>query len=87
MIDPALDQTSRTQYFSRSWYEMATKLEKELKRELEVGGEPFMLTITPDGLRLVPKGKRKGIELAWTAIISGDAALATALQASLERLG
>ncbi|HSU16184.1 hypothetical protein [Longimicrobium sp.] len=66
---------------------MTTKLEGELKRELEVEGAVYTLTITPDGLRLVPKGKRKGIELAWTSLISGDAALATALQASLERLG
>ncbi|HEX6746234.1 MAG TPA: hypothetical protein VF092_02885 [Longimicrobium sp.] len=66
---------------------MATKLEKELKRELEVDGSSYMLTITPEGLRLVPKGKRKGVELAWSAIVSGDAALATALQASVERLG
>jgi hypothetical protein len=66
---------------------MATKLEGELKRELEVEGAVYTLTLNPEGLRLVPKGKRKGIELAWTAILSGDAALATALQASLERLG
>jgi hypothetical protein len=66
---------------------MATKLEGELKRELEVEGAVYTLTLTPEGLRLVPKGKRKGVELAWTAILSGDAALATALQASLERLG
>jgi hypothetical protein len=66
---------------------MATKLEGELKRELEVEGAVYTLTLTPEGLRLVPKGKRKGVELAWTAILRGDAALATALQASLERLG
>jgi hypothetical protein len=66
---------------------MATKLEGELRRELEVEGAVYTLTLTPEGLRLVPKGKRKGVELAWTAILSGDAALATALQASLERLG
>ncbi len=28
------------------------------------------------------KGKRKGIELTWASIIGGDAALATALNAS-----
>ena len=32
---------------------MATKLAKELKRELEVDGSSYMLTITPEGLRLV----------------------------------
>ena len=44
-----------------------------------------MLTITPDGLKLVPKGKRKGRELTWRALVSGDAALAVALNASIER--
>ena len=47
------------------------------------GGEALKLTIDPDGLKLVPKGKRKGLDLRWTELTSGDAALATALQASL----
>jgi hypothetical protein len=63
---------------------MTTKLEKPLKRALEINGEPFVLTITPQGLILTRKGKRKGQELAWTAIVSGDAALAAGLNASLE---
>ncbi len=64
---------------------MATKLDKPLKRELQVAGEPYVLTISPDGLKLVPKGKRKGQELAWDALLSGEAALAAALNASLKR--
>jgi hypothetical protein len=64
---------------------MATKLDKPLKRELQVGGKPYMLTVTPEGLKLVPKGKRKGHELSWDALVSGEAALATALNASLRR--
>ncbi len=44
-----------------------------------------MLTIDREGLKLVPKGKRKGPELAWKALVSGEAALATALNASLAR--
>jgi hypothetical protein len=32
----------------------------------------------------VAKGRRKGIELKWEAIVGGDAALATALNAQLE---
>ena len=36
-------------------------------------------------LKLVPKGKRKGMELAWKDLVSGQAALATALNASLEQ--
>jgi hypothetical protein len=64
---------------------MATKLEKSLKREVEIEGKPYMLTISPQGLKLVPKGKRKGQEIAWKDLVSGEAALATALNASLER--
>jgi hypothetical protein len=44
-----------------------------------------MLTIGPEGLKLVPKGKRNGLELSWKALVSGDAALATALNASLQK--
>ena len=64
---------------------MATKLDKALRREVSIAGEPYMVTISPDGLKLVPKGKRKGLELAWKALVSGEAALATALNASLAR--
>jgi hypothetical protein len=46
-------------------------------------GATYTLTIGPEGLKLVEKGRRKGIELAWSALISGDAALASALQASV----
>jgi hypothetical protein len=62
---------------------MTAKLEGPLKRTLAIGGDPYVLTITPDGLTLVPKGKRKGYSLAWNAFVSGEAALATALNASL----
>ena len=63
---------------------MATKLEKSLKREIEIDGNAYMLTIDPDGLKLVVKGRRKGLELAWKDLISGDAGLAAALNASVE---
>jgi hypothetical protein len=64
---------------------MATKLEQTLKREVEIDGKPCMLTIGPEGMKLVPKGKRKGTEIAWKDLVSGDAALATALNASLQK--
>ena len=62
---------------------MTTKLEGALRREVSIGGDPYTVTIDPHGLKLVPKGKRKGYELAWDAFISGEAALATALNASI----
>ncbi len=64
---------------------MATRLDKPLKREIEIAGQPYMLTIAPEGLKLVPKGKRKGQELSWDALVNGEAALAAALNASLQR--
>jgi hypothetical protein len=64
---------------------MVAKLEKPIKRELAVSGESYILTIAPEGLKLVRKGKRKGQELAWKDLISGEAALAVALTASLEQ--
>jgi hypothetical protein len=64
---------------------MATKLDKPLRREIQVEGKPYMLTLTPEGLKLVPKGKRKGQEISWQALVSGEAALAAALNASLQK--
>jgi len=63
---------------------MTAKLDKPLKRELKIKGKPYVLTISPEGLKLTVKGKRKGHELSWQALVSGDAALAVALNASLK---
>jgi hypothetical protein len=61
-----------------------TPLDNPLKRELTVAGQAYTLTVDPDGLKLVEKGKRNGVELAWKDILSGDAGLAAALQASVQ---
>jgi hypothetical protein len=62
---------------------MTTKLEKELRREIEIDGKPYTLTLAPDGMKLTEKGRRKGHELKWKDLVSGDAALAVALNASV----
>ncbi|HYC37164.1 MAG TPA: hypothetical protein VEC19_12130 [Usitatibacter sp.] len=62
---------------------MTTKLTSAFKRELDINGEKYTVTISPEGFKLVLKGKRKGIELAWSQLVNGEAALATALNASL----
>ncbi len=64
---------------------MTTKLDGPLKRELSVLGKLYTLTLSPHGFNLAPKGRRIGYELAWADLVSGDAALATALNASLAR--
>jgi hypothetical protein len=42
------------------------------------------LVIDPDGMKLTEKGRRRGVGLRWEDILSGDAGLAAALQASVE---
>ena len=61
-----------------------TPLDKPLRRELQIGDDLYTLTLDPEGLKLVRKGHRKGLDLRWEDLVSGDAALATALQASLK---
>ena len=62
---------------------MATKLAKPLKREIIIGSQPYIVTLDPDGMKLTEKGHRKGIQLAWKDLLSGQAALSAALNASL----
>ena len=66
---------------------MATKLDKTVKREIDIDGEAWMLAISPEGLKLTRKGHRKGQEVLWKDLVSGGTALATALNASLEDAG
>ena len=65
---------------------MATVLDKTLKRELSINGHAFMVAISPEGLKLTLKGRRNGLELRWEALVNGDAALASALNASVDQL-
>ena len=63
---------------------MTTALAKELKREVTVDGAAYTVTLGPEGLRLTAKGKRKPeVELRWRDLLSGQAAMAVALNASL----
>ena len=62
---------------------MVTKLEAPLRRALSIDGKPYVVTLTTSGFLLTEKGRRKGIALDWVSLVSGDAALATALAASL----
>jgi len=65
---------------------MATVLEKELKREIDVDGVAYTVLMDPEGLRVVPKGKRNPIvTLRWKDLVSGEAALALALRASIAK--
>jgi hypothetical protein len=66
---------------------MAVKLEKSIKRELEQDGRLYTVTMGPEGVKVVEKGKRNGREISWKAIISGDAQLAEDLKNSIDAAG
>ena len=63
---------------------MATVLDKELKRQITVDGVAYTVAVDPEGIRLTGKGKRRPeVELRWRDLLSGEAAMAVALNASL----
>ena len=63
---------------------MTTVLGKVLKRTIVVDGVDFTVAIDPDGVRLTGKGKRRPeVALRWRDLLSGEAAMAVALNASL----
>ena len=65
---------------------MATVLDKELKRQVTIDGVEYTVAVDPQGLRLTGKGKgRPEVELRWRDLLSGDAAMAVALNASLSK--
>jgi hypothetical protein len=61
-----------------------TKLEKPLRREIDINGEAHVVVISPEGLKLTAKGKRRGHELSWADLVRGGAASASGLNASLD---
>jgi hypothetical protein len=63
---------------------MTAKLDKTIKRELEIDGKLYTIAIAPEGLKITEKGRRNGPEVSWRSIISGDAALNEDLKISLD---
>ncbi len=66
---------------------MTTPLTKVVKRELKIKDHLYVVAMSADGIKITLKGKRKGLELRWADLVSGDAALAVALNASLATSG
>jgi hypothetical protein len=44
---------------------MSTKLERIIRREIEIDGEPYTVAISPIGVRLTKKRFRSGVALTW----------------------
>lgn len=79
----AANSAPRCFFWHSQRYLMTTKLEGDLKRELLIGREAYTLTLTPMGFALTLKGRRKGLDIKWVDLVTGEAALAAALNASL----
>jgi hypothetical protein len=62
-----------------------TPLDKTLKRAIKINGQDYVITLSPDALKISRKGHRLGVELNWADIVSGESALAVALHASIGR--
>jgi hypothetical protein len=66
---------------------MTAKLESLIKRELELGGEIYTVSISPEGVKITLKGRRKGREISWETLLSGDAELNQQLKMSVDAYG
>jgi hypothetical protein len=63
---------------------MATKLDKTIKRELDLDGKLYTVTMSPEGVKITPKGARKGQEVTWATLLSGDTELRQDLNVSVD---
>ena len=62
---------------------MITPLERPLRRLVTIDGKPYVVTISPEGIRVVPKGRRKAPLIPWQDIVSGAVTLDAQLVGSL----
>ena len=59
----------------------------QLRMAIRIRGKPYFLIVTRDHFKLVPKGKRKGIEMPWAVFVEDDdAVLYSDLQASIRKI-
>lgn len=63
---------------------MPAKLDKTIKRELDLDGKLYTVTISPEGVKITSKGARKGPEISWQTLLSGEAELRRDLDASID---
>ena len=48
---------------------MATKLDKAIKRELELDGKTYTVVISPEGIKITGKGFRTGSATPWRTLL------------------
>ena len=55
---------------------MATKLDKTIKRELDIEGKLYTVAISPEGVKVTPKGARNGHEVTWKSLVGQESGMA-----------
>lgn len=55
---------------------MPTKLERTFRRKIDIDGQPFTVTVSPEGLTFTPKSRRHHHQFApWTSVLNTGAQL------------
>ena len=62
---------------------MVTRLERPIRRLVRIDDKEFVVTLMPTGVRVVLKGRRKGVEATWRQILEGEVELHAQLKESL----
>jgi hypothetical protein len=78
---------ARKPYPNDTEQSMTAKLESLIKRELKLGQETYTVSMSPEGVKIALKGKRKGREISWETLLSGDAELNQQLKMSVDAYG
>lgn len=63
---------------------MTPPLDHVIKRELKIRRELYTVSMSPDGVKITRKGRRKGHEISWESLLSGDAELSQQLKMSVD---
>jgi len=50
-----------------------TPLDKPLRRQIDIEGQAYTVVLDADGVKIVKKAHRNGIELRWADLIRSDA--------------
>jgi len=51
---------------------VTTPLKKPIAREFQHAGTCYKVTLSPDGIRVTPKGGRRGVTLSWDDVLGFD---------------
>jgi hypothetical protein len=63
---------------------MTPPLDHIIKRELKIRRELYTVSMSPEGVKITLKGRRKGHEISWESLLSGDAELSQQLKMSVD---